>query len=74
MCKLAPSVNKNLTLVHRFALSNTQTSYVYTKKIEGSPLSQYSMDENDRGEFRIVTQKYAWTGTGSQNTTEVNII
>lgn len=74
MCKMAPSVSRSMTLVHRFALEQQSTKYVYTKSISGSPLSQYSMDENEKGEFRIVTQNYAWSRSGNANTTELNII
>lgn len=74
MCKMAPSVSRSMTLVHRFALDPQSTKYMYTKSISGSPLSQYSMDENEKGEFRIVTQNYAWSSSGNANTTELNII
>jgi hypothetical protein len=32
------------------------------------------MDEDKDGNFRLVTQEYAWTSTGSANTTRVSII
>lgn len=68
------NITKSETLVHRFALDQGKTAYVYTKSIAGSPLSQYAMDENDQGEFRIVTQKYAWTDPQNKSSTELSII
>ncbi len=45
------------TLVHRFALDGQKSKYAYTTLVEGSPLTQYSMDEDANGYFRIVTSK-----------------
>jgi uncharacterized secreted protein with C-terminal beta-propeller domain len=40
----------------------------------GNPMSQYSMDEDANGNFRIVTQNYAWSSGQSENSTELSII
>lgn len=37
-------------------------------------MNQYSMDEDASGNFRIVTQKYAWTDNGNANTTGLYVI
>ena len=37
-------------------------------------MSQYSMDEDASGNFRIVTQKYSWSSGTNQNSTELSII
>ena len=37
-------------------------------------MSQYSMDEDASGNFRIVTQKYAWSRGTNQNSTELAIV
>ena len=37
-------------------------------------MSQYSMDEDKNGNFRIVTQKYAWSSNGNENTTELSVV
>ena len=49
------------TLVHRFSLDATNTRYVYSRLISGSPLNQYSMDEDVNGNFRIVTSEFSPT-------------
>lgn len=69
---VVPSVSS--TLIHRYALENGVPKYKYTTSIEGNPMNQYSMDEDGEGNFRIVTQSYAWSATGSQNTTQVTIL
>lgn len=43
------------TLIHKMALKENTTSYVASTIVPGSPLNQYSMDEDDTGNFRIVT-------------------
>jgi uncharacterized secreted protein with C-terminal beta-propeller domain len=44
------------TLIHKLAIKNDATSYVASTIIPGSPLNQYSMDEDaTTGNFRIVT-------------------
>ena len=37
-------------------------------------MNQYSMDEDTSGNFRIVTQNYAWSSGLSENSTELSII
>lgn len=44
------------TLIHKLAIKNDTTSYVGSTIVPGSPLNQYSMDEESTtGNFRIVT-------------------
>ena len=43
------------TLIHRFAFDGLGVKYVYSANIAGTPLSQYSMDEDGDKNFRIVT-------------------
>ena len=62
------------TLVHKYSLSNGGLSYQYSTTIAGNPMTQYSMDEDASGNFRIVTQNYAWSSGQSQNSTELSII
>ncbi len=57
------------TLVHRFAFAGINTNYVYSKSIPGSPLSQYSMDEDGSRNFRIVTSE-----SGDKQSTRVSIL
>ena len=40
----------------------------------GNPMNQYSMDEDASGNFRIVTQKYAWSSGTNQNSTELTVV
>jgi inhibitor of cysteine peptidase len=37
-------------------------------------MNQYSMDEDANGNFRIVTQSYAWSSGQNQNSTQVSVI
>lgn len=37
-------------------------------------MNQYSMDEDTAGNFRIVTQNYAWSSSGNKNTTELSVL
>lgn len=37
-------------------------------------MNQYSMDEDTTGNFRIVTQNYAWSSNGNKNTTELSVL
>lgn len=60
----------NSTLVHRFAFDGINTKYVYSKTIAGTPLSQYSMDEDDSKNFRIVTTEQG----DSKQSTRVSIL
>lgn len=44
------------TLIHKLAIKGDTTSYVASTIVPGSPLSQYSMDEDSTtGNFRVVT-------------------
>ena len=45
------------TLIHKFALG-TQVKYKESSLVNGSPLNQYSMSEDDRGYFRILTRNW----------------
>ncbi|MCR5411717.1 MAG: beta-propeller domain-containing protein [Patescibacteria group bacterium] len=44
------------TLVHKFALENTDLVYKNSSLIGGTMLNQYSMDEDSKGNFRILTE------------------
>lgn len=50
------------TLVHKFNLTNAKIRYSYSKEVSGTPLNQYSMDEDVNGNFRIVTSLNSWSG------------
>lgn len=62
------------TLIHRYALENGGLKYIYTTKIAGSPMNQYSMDEDTSGNFRLVTQKYSWSSGVNKNASKLSII
>lgn len=62
------------TLVHRFSATNASIRYSYSTLIAGSPLNQYSMDENTNGDFRIVTTVSSWSGGLNTSTTNLSII
>lgn len=66
--------NVSKTLVHKYALSGGGLAYKYSTTVDGNPMNQYSMDEDASGNFRLVTQNYAWSSDGNKNTTELNII
>lgn len=71
----APSTQtQSQTLVHKYTLSAGKLSYQYSTTVMGNPMSQYSMDEDANGNFRIVTQNYAWSSGQSENSTELSII
>jgi inhibitor of cysteine peptidase len=74
LCKMAYYGNVSKTLVHKYALSGGSLSYKYSTTVDGNPMNQYSMDEDANGNFRLVTQNYAWSSSGNKNTTELNII
>lgn len=57
------------TFVHRFAFDGTKTKYVYSALVSGSPLTQYSMDEDSDKNFRIVT-----TESGEKRSTRVSVL
>ncbi len=62
------------TLVHKYTLQNGGLAYKYSSTVAGNPMNQYSMDEDASGNFRIVTQNYAWSSGKNQNTTELSVI
>ncbi len=62
------------TLVHRFALDKGIATYQNTTTLMGNPLTQYSMDEDVNGNFRIVTTNYDWSNRQNNNSTSVSII
>jgi Beta propeller domain len=62
------------TLVHRFAVTNASIRYNYSRLISGSPLNQYSMDENSAGDFRIVTTNSSWSGGTNTSSTSLSIL
>lgn len=43
------------TLIHKMSIKDDAVSYVASTIVPGSPLNQYSMDEDSAGDFRIVT-------------------
>jgi inhibitor of cysteine peptidase len=65
---------RSSTLVHKYTLSAGTLTYKYSTTVDGNPMNQYSMDEDASGNFRLVTQNYAWSSDGNENTTELNII
>lgn len=46
------------TLIHKFEVNNGSLGYDASTLIPGMPLSQYSMSEDDDGDFRILTQQF----------------
>ncbi len=50
------------TLVHKFNINNAKIRYSYSKEVTGTPLNQYSMDEDSNGNFRIITSLSSWSG------------
>lgn len=65
---------ESLTLIHRYALENGGVKYVYTTKVPGNPMNQYSMDEDAAGNFRLVTQLYSWSSGENKNSTTLSVI
>lgn len=51
----------NWTLIHRFGFDKVKMNYIYSRLIPGSPLSQYSMDEDGSSNFRIITSEFSTT-------------
>jgi inhibitor of cysteine peptidase len=62
------------TLIHKYALEKGGLRYVYTSTVAGNPMTQYSMDEDSEGNFRIVTQLYTWSSGENKNSTELSIL
>jgi uncharacterized secreted protein with C-terminal beta-propeller domain len=48
--------------------------YSFTTKVEGAPLSQYSLDEDAAENLRIVTQKYDWSNGKNNTTTALSVL
>lgn len=57
--------NGSQTLVHKFELDKFDLDYQATNIVPGSLLNQYSMDEDRKGNFRILTQ--VWDDEVSTN-------
>lgn len=66
--------NTASTLVHRFSLEAGNAIHKTTTTLGGTPLNQYSMDEDQKGNFRIVTSIYDWTNGTNNNSTAVSVI
>lgn len=62
------------TLVHRFSVTNTNIRYRYSRLVSGSPLNQYSMDEDSSWNFRIVTTLSSWSGGTNTSTTKLSVL
>ena len=62
------------TLVHRFAVSNTNIRYSYSRLVLGSSLNQYSMDEDEANNFRIVTSLSSWSDGMNTSTTRLSVL
>ena len=62
------------TLVHKFNLTNANIRYSYSKEISGTPLNQYSMDEDVDGNFRIVTSLSSWSGGINNSSTSLSVL
>lgn len=68
-----PAQYKANTVVHRFTLQNTGAEYAYSVALSGSPLSEYSMHENDKQEFALVTQDFRTGEERNQSHTQLHI-
>lgn len=62
------------TLIHRFSVDNANIRYNYSRQIPGTPLNQYSMDEDGDHNFRIVTTLSSWSGGTNTSTTGVSVL
>ncbi len=51
------------TLIHKFAINDMKLNYVNSNVVPWDPLTQYSMDEDANGYFRILTRKGWRKGT-----------
>lgn len=63
-----------VTHIYKFGLKDGGLAFSNTGEVPGTPLNQYSLDENN-GYFRIATTVDTWTsdGTNSQNNTWNNL-
>lgn len=62
------------TLVHKFNLSNAKIIYSYSRELQGTPLNQYSMDEDTDGNFRIITSLSSWSGGVNNSSTSLSVL
>ncbi len=62
------------TLIHRFAVTNASIRYIYSRLVSGSPLTQYSMDEDTSDNFRIVTTNSSWSGGVNTSSTSLSVL
>ena len=51
------------SLVHKFAVDDFVLDYTASNMVPGSLLTQYSMDEDSDGNFRMLTRKNRSDGT-----------
>ena len=51
------------TLIHKFNIRGPQLTYKASTMVKGGVLTQYSMDEDTQGNFRILTRKNRSDGT-----------
>lgn len=59
------------TVIHKIAINNGNLEYKNFGEVAGSVLNQFSMDESDKGDFRIATTKnqtWSFLGAGVNNT------
>jgi uncharacterized secreted protein with C-terminal beta-propeller domain len=56
----------DFSVVHKIAISNGEINYVGKGEVPGTPLNQFSMDENN-GYFRIATTTNQWRGNQTNN-------
>jgi uncharacterized secreted protein with C-terminal beta-propeller domain len=57
MCIMANYSAGEQTLIHKFSLDGFALKYQKSALVPGTLLTQYSMDEDNYGNFRILTQK-----------------
>ncbi len=63
----------NNTLIHKLNISWDSLDYQDSTIVPWSPLTQYSMDEND-GDFRILTKTSSWSNMWGQSYTDLYIL
>jgi inhibitor of cysteine peptidase len=72
---VAPTLTSaSTTLVHKYRLTDTLPEYVYTTSVSGSPMNQYSFDEDEIGNFRLVTSHSAWENEKNVSSTSVTVL
>lgn len=59
MCMMPVWTDGNQTLLHKFSVEGSRVNYQKSALIPGQLLTQYSMDEDAQGNFRILTKKYS---------------